>query len=222
MTSMIRAVTPNMFDALGTCLPLMQQVLEDIRRGVVERDVLEKDLALAVEKLLYIRQVFRSLLAAERSGTSDKRDVNILQQIRDVLPLLQDTATRQGVEIITILPNTLPNVQCSPRDFLTILRSLVRNSVEALASTAGRITISATPAEDRFVSLTVADDGPGIAEEILDRVVEPFFSTKPGNQGMGLAVCRALTWQHGGYFEIQSAPGQGTSTIVGLRIFEEN
>ena len=122
---------------------------------------------------------------------------------------------------MTVLPPALPNVHCAPRDFLTILRSLVRNSAEALAGTAGRITISATPEEDHFVSLTVADDGPGIPEDILDKVVEPFFSTKPGSQGMGLAVCRALAWQHGGYLEIRSVPGQGTSAIVGLRILEE-
>jgi signal transduction histidine kinase/KaiC/GvpD/RAD55 family RecA-like ATPase len=222
MTSMTRAVAPEIFNALGACLPLVQQALSRIRQDVLERDVLERDLALAESKLLYTRQVIPSLLAAERSGTSDKRDVNVLQQIRDVLPLLQDTAARQGVEITADLPNALPNVQCSPRDFLAILRSLVRNSVEALASTAGRITISAAPEEDRFVTLTVTDDGPGIAEELLDKVVEPFFSTKPGNQGMGLAVCRALAWQHGGYFEIRSTPGQGTSATVGLRILKES
>lgn len=222
MTSMTRAVAPEMFNALGIGLNLVQQALSEIRQGVLKRDVLEVDLALAEEKLLYIRQVIRSLLAAERSGTSDKRDVNILQQIRNVLPLLQDTASRQGLEILTVLPNTLPNVQCAPKDFLTMLRSLVRNSIEALTGTAGRITISATQREDQSVSLTVEDDGPGIVEEILDKVVEPFFSTKPGHQGMGLAVCKALAWQHGGYFEIRSVPGQGTSATVGLRILEPN
>jgi signal transduction histidine kinase len=67
------------------------------------------------------------------------------------------------------------------------------------------------------VELSVADDGPGIPPELLSKVQEPFFSTRPGGTGLGLAICRALAWQNGATLSIESpivAPAELTLTAA--------
>mgnify|MGYP002081938205 CR=1 FL=1 len=70
----------------------------------------------------------------------------------------------------------------------------------------------------RREALEVRDDGAGIAPELLDKVQEPFFTTKVGGTGLGLAICRALVWQNGGCLAIDSAPGAGTRVSVELAV----
>jgi len=64
----------------------------------------------------------------------------------------------------------------------------------------------------------VEDDGPGIRPDLLEKVQEPFFSTKSGGTGLGLAICRALAWQNGGRLEIGSRPGEGTRVTMEMRL----
>ena len=64
--------------------------------------------------------------------------------------------------------------------------------------------------------LIVSDDGPGIDAETLEKVQEPFFTTKDGGTGLGLSICRSLVWQHGGRLRIRSTPGEGTEVRVSL------
>jgi two-component system, NtrC family, sensor histidine kinase HydH len=84
-----------------------------------------------------------------------------------------------------------------------------------------RVVIS-THEEDGGAVLTVADDGPGIRHDLLEKVQEPFFSTKTGGTGLGLAICRALAWQNGGRLEIESVPDAGTRVMVELRLARED
>jgi signal transduction histidine kinase len=71
---------------------------------------------------------------------------------------------------------------------------------------------------DDSAFLAVEDDGPGIRSELLEKVQEPFFSTKHGGTGLGLAICRSLAWQNSGRLDIESAPGTGTRVVVELRL----
>jgi len=84
-----------------------------------------------------------------------------------------------------------------------------------------RLVIS-TQQNDGAALLAVTDDGPGIRSDLLERVQEPFFSTKHGGVGLGLAICRSLAWQNGGGLEIASVPGEGTRVSVELRLAGED
>jgi signal transduction histidine kinase len=66
------------------------------------------------------------------------------------------------------------------------------------------------------VELAVRDDGPGIEAELLAKVVEPFFTTKPNGTGLGLSLARSLVWQNEGDLEIASEPGRGTEVRLHL------
>jgi len=67
---------------------------------------------------------------------------------------------------------------------------------------------------DRAVEISIADTGSGIAPENLSRVLEPFFTTKPHGNGLGLSICRSVLWEVDGTLTISSEPGNGTHVQV--------
>ncbi|MEE8584204.1 MAG: ATP-binding protein, partial [Acidobacteriota bacterium] len=89
------------------------------------------------------------------------------------------------------------------------------NSAQALSLQPGKITVK-TEMRDRNMVLTVLDDGPGISPGDIDKVMEPFFTTKQDGTGLGLSICRSLVWQHGGAIELESTPGHGTKVEIRL------
>jgi two-component system sensor histidine kinase HydH len=112
----------------------------------------------------------------------------------------------------------LPAVRFSRNDLQHVVLNLVSNSLEAMARKGSRITVSTRLEAGGRALLTVADDGPGIALELLDRVEEPFFTTKAEGVGLGLTIVRSLAWQNDGSLDVASAPGEGTRVEVGLRL----
>jgi two-component system sensor histidine kinase AtoS len=90
------------------------------------------------------------------------------------------------------------------------------NAAEATEAT-GTITIDATTTDAR-ATLTIADNGPGIAPEIRDQIFEPFVTTKPRGTGLGLAIAQAIVDAHGGTIAISSSPESGTLVALQLPV----
>ena len=78
---------------------------------------------------------------------------------------------------------------------------------------AGGFMVAVHPTE-RAVEISIADTGCGIAAENLPRVLEPFFTTKPHGNGLGLSICRSILWEVDGTLTIRSEPGNGTRVRV--------
>jgi len=96
------------------------------------------------------------------------------------------------------------------------LFNLLLNAVQATGR-AGRVTIATRPArDDEGVELVIADDGPGIAPEHLDRIFNPFFTTKAEGTGLGLSIVHRIIEAHAGRITVHSRPGAGATFMVWL------
>ena len=160
------------------------------------------------------------MLRVARTGRAGDGPVGLNQVIEETLPFFAGLALRRRVEPVLDLAPELPPVRFSRQDLQHLVLNLVGNSLDALAEMpegGGRLKIS-TRVGDGGARLVVEDDGPGIRPELLEKVQEPFFTTKEGGTGLGLAICRALAWQNGGHLTIASAPGTGTRVTVELRL----
>jgi signal transduction histidine kinase len=101
------------------------------------------------------------------------------------------------------------------------LENLVRNAREAMAGQPdARLTLSLVR-EGPFAVVRVADNGPGIPPDRLDRIFEPFVSTKGKGMGLGLAICKEIVESHGGRLEVESAEGEGTTFTLRLPLSAE-
>jgi two-component system NtrC family sensor kinase len=91
------------------------------------------------------------------------------------------------------------------------LIALLMNALDAV-SAGGNVTVETQRASAESVSLAVSDDGIGIPPEHLDKIFNPFFTTKPLGQGtgLGLAICHGIVTSHGGEIQVDSTPGLGT------------
>lgn len=114
----------------------------------------------------------------------------------------------------------LPLVTCHVASLGQVVLNLLVNAVHAIAEqdrADGHIVVS-TRATNGWVEVTVADDGPGIPPELLDRIFDAFFTTKPVGRGtgQGLAMARATLREHQGTIEVDTCPGVGTAFILRL------
>jgi len=114
--------------------------------------------------------------------------------------------------VVVEVDSKLPTVQGSQGDLEQLLLNLLTNARDAMP-TGGRISITAR-SSDSTLQLAVEDTGMGIAPEHLPKVLEPFFSTKPDGNGLGLSICRSIVWQMQGKLEISSTPNVGTRVTV--------
>ncbi len=171
----------------------------------------------------------RKLMGFSRSAPVHPVPTDVGSLMRKVRPML-DRLLPTGVELDLLLTSS-DIAHCDPNAVEQIVMNLVTNARDAVQD-GGRIRVTVT---DRvveegtssrpewlrpgaFVRITVRDDGVGMDEATLARVLEPFFTTKPqgAGTGLGLAMVYGLTKQQGGYLELQSEVGQGTTAHVYL------
>ena len=119
---------------------------------------------------------------------------------------------RSAIELLVNVPDDIPDVACSQSDLEQVFLNLLTNAREATPH-GGRIMVDVRTA-GRLVDISIADTGCGIPLENLPRVLEPFFTTKPHGNGLGLSICRSVLWEIDGTLTIQSEPGNGTAIRV--------
>lgn len=213
LVTLSHAVAHDVNNAVGSILPLAQQMRFELRHGgeELDRDTFDRDLGVIIDNARLCQRIFGNMLrvaaAGGRPGDGDGQ-VDAVQVVAETLPFLLALAGRRGIEIALDLAPGLPAVRVSRPDLQHIVLNLVRNSLQALAErpegSGGWVEVALRPAAGGIVELSVTDDGPGIPPDLLSKVQEPFFSTRPGGTGLGLAICRALAWRNGGSLLVES------------------
>lgn len=150
--------------------------------------------------------------------TLDLRPTPLADVIDQVLAMTQPAAARAGVTCTVDLAGA-PVVLADGQWLARALGNVVDNAVR-FAPAGGTVRIAALERPDGFVSLTVTDDGPGIAGEDLPRVFDRFYrgdkSRTAGSSGLGLAIAREIVVEHGGDISIASVPSLGTQVNIEL------
>jgi signal transduction histidine kinase len=122
--------------------------------------------------------------------------------------------------ITAVLGDEIPPVDLDVDQIQQVLLNLVNNSVEAKATAAIELRTELAP-DGKTVRLTVKDDGPGIEEEILDRLFTEKVTTKADGHGYGLPICKQIIEGHGGSIEVRSEKGLGVTFVLSFPISSE-
>ena len=214
MAELARGVSHDVNNALGSMLPLVQQMLCDLREERIDRAVLAADLEQVQRSLQVCRRIFGGMLAFARGGVRRARNGHVRTAVETSLAILRSGIERRGVQLSIEVPDeqAMPPVACAQSDLEQVLLNLLANARDA-TDHGGTVSIRARPSPEG-VSLVVEDTGQGIAPEHLPRVFEPFFSTKASGNGLGLTICRSIVWEAGGTLDIDSTAGAGTRVRV--------
>ena len=171
----------------------------------------------AVEVVRRLREFYRPLDDAETFGLIDLRHL-VEQVVSFTQPKWQQQAQSRGVDVkFETDLREIPLISGNEAELREVLTNLIFNAVDAMQSS-GRITVSAySRGED--VVLSVKDTGTGMTEEVRQRCMEPFFSTKgEGGTGLGLSLAYGVIQRHKGTIQIESEIGNGTTVFIRLPV----
>ena len=166
-------------------------------------------------------KIVRSFLSMARQEPLNLRPVaalNLAEIARDATtPLLDDA----GVTLAVALPSDLPLMMVDEVQIGQVLINLVTNAVHAIRDGGTGDTIAVSGEHDRhrgLISLTIADNGPGIDAGIASRIFDPLFTTKDVGKGtgVGLAFCHRVVAAHGGSIELAATDGPGAAFTLRL------
>lgn len=211
--SLLAGVSHELNNPLSVVVGYSSMLQELIPDGPM-RDRVEK-IAAAADRCA---RIVRTFLAMARSRPPDRRPVDLGRICAAAAELVGFAGPKGDVEIVVDLADDPPPVFGDPDQLHQVVTNLALNALQALGGrTDGRIEIR-TRAENGSVVLTVRDNGPGLAPDVLTRVFEPFFSTKPQGvgTGVGLSVCRGIVEAHDGTIVAGNAEPSGAVFTVRL------
>lgn len=128
--------------------------------------------------------------------------------------LARQQASARGVEVELVRGPELPRVEHDVAQINQVVLNLLLNAIQATPR-AGRVSVAVAGGNGR-ATITVADDGEGIAAAHLGEIFRPFFTTKKTGTGLGLSLARRIVEEHGGKIEVESAPQRGSRFTVEL------
>ena len=167
------------------------------------------------------RDLVRGLVNFARKDLRAPQPLDLNQMVRDEAALLERTL-RQKIRLVVDLEEPLPPFQGESGNFGSALMNLCVNAVDAMPQN-GTLTLRTRHGEPGWIEVVVADTGSGMTPEVLERAMEPFFTTKEAGKGtgLGLAMVHGTVKSHGGVLEIRSQVGQGTSIHIRLPAITE-
>ncbi len=179
-------------------------------------------------------EIIRQLLTFARGHRVDSQMTNPARLVTEVQRMLRETIP-PSIEIETDVEPEIWSIACDPTQFLQVLLNLGLNARDAMPhggtlsihaenveidAQYANMNVGATPGA--YVLLSVSDTGTGIEPENLDKIFDPFFSTKPAGAGtgLGLATARSIVKNHGGFINVYSEPGATEFRIYMPALYE--
>ena len=184
--------------------------------SIPRRDDFEKALGKIETGVERARRITHELLGSVKQNDSVLSRIDLKDLIGEAIDLIKNEAAGRNVQIHNKVNPTDSVIWSDPYKLRQVLLNLLTNAVHATAS-GGIITVDLNRSGDG-VELAIQDTGEGIPKEILNRIFEPFFSTKPTGKGtgLGLFVSRSIIEKLGGEIGVDSKLGQGTRFTIRL------
>jgi PAS domain S-box-containing protein len=199
---------------LTTILTTAMLIQEDLD----QHDPMFDELQTIANESLRCRKIVTSLLdfARQKKPRKELNDINAL--VKATIMLINKQASFKDVYLEHVLADDLPAVEVDKDQIQQALINLALNAIEAVEP-GGRVVLSTNYIEKgRLVEIAVSDNGPGIAPETLDRIIDPFFTTKETGTGLGLAITHGIVEQHGGILDVLSELGSGSCFFIRLPV----
>jgi PAS domain S-box-containing protein len=189
-------------------------------REDVRLEVFPRYLEVIVRESYHCKGIINSLLNFSRRSERVDSKVDLNEVLLEILELLRHQPSYDRVEVVTSLDKKLPRVSGDPSGLRQVCMNLLFNAFQAI-SEFGVVKVTTSLGDDRgSVCIRIRDTGCGIPPDAIDRIWDPFFTTKAAGKGLGLGL--ALTYnivkRHGGDISVESRPGTGSLFTVRLPV----
>jgi two-component system sensor kinase FixL len=181
--------------AVGNYINGLRRMVASGAEQALVQDGLEK----ASAQVLRAGEIIRRLRDFVQKGETDRRIESLSKLVEEASALALLGAREAEIHVSIRLDPTIDRVLADRVQIQQVLLNLIRNGVDAMTGVPDRrLTISSAPSPDDMVELSVADTGEGLSPEVLDRLFQPFVTTKKHGMGVGLSICRTIVEAHGG------------------------
>ncbi len=186
-----------------------------------EDNSVDQLLAEAEKASFRAKHLTQQLLTFSTGGDPVRETTELAEIIDDSVGFVLRGST---VSYVLDVSDDLWAVDIDPGQVGQVIQNIIINARQAMGD-GGRITVSARNCENcqdlkRCVQLSIRDDGPGIAPDILDKIFDPYFTTKEKGSGLGLAICHSVIKKHGGILSVVSELEAGTEFTIKLPVSE--
>jgi len=178
----------------------------------------QESLALIADETQRCTNIVKGLLEYSRQNPPQKAYSNVNQIINRTLALLENQASFQNIRIVKNLDGHLPQIKLDKDKVKQVFWNLMINASEAMPNGGSLTIISQLSADEKFIEIVFIDTGVGIPKEAMNKLFDPFYTTKTSGTGLGLAVSYGIINQHQGKIEVKSEVGQGSVFVVSLPI----
>jgi len=225
----------NPLTGIGNCA----QVLRD---RIPADDPRLRFVQIILDEAARLNRIVDSLLSFARPQRPQLRESDVTEVIRRVFEIDAERLAKGGISTEVRVSGRIPRIYIDPEQVLQVLLNVVRNAAESMPE-GGRIDLECSIARrrphlrrgvgqrktDRFrpdgetppaayAQIRVGDTGRGIPPDVLPRVFDPFFTTRPKGTGLGLSISQSIIIEHGGFISVRSVEGRGTTVTIDLPV----
>jgi signal transduction histidine kinase len=203
------SVAHEVKNPLSSIKAIVQVLSEDFKSEVKT----QKSLSIIVEEIDRLAKVVNQLLEFAKPQRDNKTDIKIDDVINKVLVVLRHEANMSNIDIRLDVSDDLPVINADEESLKEVFFNIIHNAIQAM-SAGGSLTISASnEQESDYIKVIFKDTGTGISKENIDKIFEPFYTTKQAGTGLGLAIVKKKLEETGGMVHVESTNSTTKFTI---------
>ncbi len=203
----------NPLNALGIHLQILKRKLANADDQTL-RDYVAQFVEIAGQETARLDAIVKNFLNAVRPQHLELGAIDVRKIILEALAFLRPELESHGIDVKVDFPDLVPVITGDEGQLTQAVYNIVKNAIQAMRES-GKLAISCT-VDDVFVNLKFADTGPGLNQEQLAHVTEPYFTTKKEGTGLGLLIVDRIVRAHGGELALDSSPGKGVVVTMAL------
>ena len=213
MGEMASSVAHELNQPLTAITNYCNGMVSRVKADTIDRDALIAALGKTARQAERAGQIIHRIRAFVKKSEPQRQPSQAKAIVEDAVELASIELRRRNVSIMHYVALRLPDINCDPILIEQVLLNLLKNAAEAIDSAKLpparrhielRVIPRHTPEEGGVIEFSVTDKGPGLAEEVISRLYEAFFSTKADGMGIGLSLCRSIVESHRGRIKAQN------------------
>jgi two-component system, cell cycle sensor histidine kinase and response regulator CckA len=218
LATLSAGIAHELNNPIGIISTRIELMLQEAASHALPDQVME-DLKVLHRNVQRVTAIAKGLLSFARQAPDEPLPLDVNAVIEETLLLLGRPLAKQGVQIKTTLDRTLGPIVGNGNALQQVLTNLLLNARDAMPR-GGDVRIETAPEPDRvgWLRIIIVDTGDGMRPETVDRIWEPFYTTKTSGTGLGLSVAQKIIREHGGAIAVESAPGRGTTFTIVLPV----
>jgi PAS domain S-box-containing protein len=216
LATLSAGIAHELNNPIGIISTRLELMLDEAETHGLPGEVVE-DLNVLYRNIQRVSRIAKGLLSLAKQSTDEPRTFNLNNVIEETLFLMGRMLSKEGIGVGLTLDRSLGLLMGDPNAFQQVLTNLLLNARDAMHG-GGHIQIETGPDPERagWLRFAITDSGAGMPPEILEKIWDPFFTTKSSGSGLGLSVSAKIIREHGGTVDVRSKPAHGTTFTIHL------